>query len=78
MSLCQCHDLRRIISNRYAAKKSHDKMINRMNELEKNRKDLEVCILLSYSFYIYRYVFFASYTGLINFNHLFPFEFCTF
>ncbi|CAI9301021.1 unnamed protein product [Lactuca saligna] len=33
--------MRRIISNRYAAKKSHDKMINKMHELEKNRKDLE-------------------------------------
>ncbi|KAI3749857.1 hypothetical protein L2E82_20474 [Cichorium intybus] len=33
--------MRRIISNRYAAKKSHDKQVNKMTELETNRKKLE-------------------------------------
>ncbi|KAI3806284.1 hypothetical protein L1987_22183 [Smallanthus sonchifolius] len=33
--------MRRIISNRYAAKKAHDRKVNKMVGLENNQKDLE-------------------------------------
>ncbi|KAL4558390.1 hypothetical protein LXL04_036590 [Taraxacum kok-saghyz] len=36
--------MRRIISNRYAAKKSHEKKVNKLIELENNRKHLEKTI----------------------------------
>ncbi|KAI3678529.1 hypothetical protein L6452_37825 [Arctium lappa] len=38
--------MRRLISNRYAAKKSHVRKANRMDELEQNRRDLEDAIAI--------------------------------
>ncbi|KAK9065952.1 hypothetical protein SSX86_015354 [Deinandra increscens subsp. villosa] len=38
--------MRRIISNRYAAKKAHDRKVNKMIELENSKKDLEDTIAI--------------------------------